>query len=176
MKSNRKDIQLLVPDIERDALFAHGWFTQPEGRATLLSMGNAESEIEESTLAGEKEIIQEFIDLEKANKQITRMIIVDEKTIGAVWIELFGNHGIKPPSLHLMIGNPEYRGKGIGRSVMESAIDYIRDVLREKAIHTRHLANNIPVSKLNESLGFEKEGDPYTDENGLVWQNVRLSL
>ncbi len=176
MKSNRKDIQLLVPDIEGDALFAYGWFTQPEGRATLLSMGNAESEIEESTLAGEKEIIQEFIDLEKANKQITRMIIVDEKTIGAVWIELFENHGIKPPSLHLMIGNPEYRGKGIGRSVMESAIDYIRDVLREKTIRTRHLANNIPVSKLNESLGFEKEGDPYTNENGLVWQNIRLSL
>ena len=139
-------------------------------------MGNAESEIQESTLEGEGATIREFLELEKTGKQITRMIINDNRTIGAVWIELFENHGIKPPSLHIMIGNPEYRGKGIGRFVMQTAINYIRDNLQYKTIYTRHLASNIPVSKLNESLGFEKDGVPYTDDNGLVWQNIKLSL
>lgn len=176
MKSNRKDIQLLVPDIERDALFAHSWFTQPEGRVTLLSMGNTESGIEESTIKGEKDTIREFLNLEKTGKQITRMITIDNKTIGAVWIELFENHGIKPPSIHIMIGDPEYRGKGIGRSVMEAAIKYIRDDLGYKTIYTRHLTSNVPISKLNESLGFEMDGDSYTDDNGLVWQNIKLSF
>jgi len=176
VKSIRSDIQLLSPEVDRDAPFAHSWFTRPEGHQTLLSMGNAEHEIEESTLEGERKTTQEFIDLEKSGKQITRVIVVDGVTIGVVWIELFENHGIKPPSIHIMIGNSDYRGKGIGQAVMQSAINYVRDTLKLKTIHTRHLAKNVPVSKLNESLGFKKDGDTYKDKNGLVWQNIVIAL
>jgi RimJ/RimL family protein N-acetyltransferase len=176
MQSNRPDIQLLVPDAERDASFALSWFERPEGHATLLSMGNAEDEIEPSTLEGEKATLREFLDLEKDNKQMTRMIVVDGKTIGAVWIELFENHGVKPPSIHIMIGNPEYRGKGIGASVMQSAVDYVKDVLHAPAIYTRHLASNTIVSNMNKGLGFVEDGEPYADENGLTWQPIKLEL
>lgn len=176
MKSIHSDIQLLRPNVDRDALFAHSWFTRPEGRETLLSMGNAESQIKESTLEGEREIMQEFLDLEQSRKQITRAIVIDKVTIGVVWIELFENHGVKSPSIHIMIGNPDYRGKGIGRAVMQSAIDYIRDTFQCKTIYTRHIANNTPVAKLNESLGFERDGEPYEDENGLMWQNIVMTL
>lgn len=80
-------------------------FTRPGGKQTLLSMGNAEHEIVESTLDRERTTIQEFINLEKDNKQITRIaIVVDDITIGAIWIELFENHGVKPPSVHIIIG------------------------------------------------------------------------
>lgn len=176
MKSVRPDVELLLPDIDRDAPFAYSWFIRPEGRTTLLSMGNAESEIKDSTLEGERKIIKEFLELEEEGKQITRAIVVDEKTIGCVWIELFENHGVKPPSLHIMIGDPDYRGKGVGRAVMQSAINYIRDTLHCEAIYTRHLEHNLPVTKLNESLGFQKDGEPHKDENGLVWQGVKLIL
>lgn len=104
MKSNREDVQFLIPDIERDASFAFDWFNKPEGKETLLSMGNAEHEIVVPTLEGERQTIKDFIDLEVNNKQITRMISVDNKTIGAVWIELIENHGIKPPSIRIIIG------------------------------------------------------------------------
>lgn len=120
--------------------------------------------------------MQEFLDLEAAGKQITRVIVVGDVTIGVVWIELFENHGVKPPSLHIMIGNPDYRGKGIGRAVMESAIYYIRDTLKFKSIHSRHLASNTPVTRLNKALGFQKDGPTYEDENGLVWQNIVMRL
>jgi len=176
MQTNDSTIQLLPPDIDRDAPFALSWFQRPEGHATLLSMGNAEHEIEPSTLESETAILREFIDLEQEEKQITRMIIVDQKTIGVVWIELFENHNVQSPSIHIMIGNPDYRGKGIGKSVMQAAINYVRDTLNLNTIYSRHLANNMQVATLNKSLGFEKDGVPYTDNNGLVWQSIKMIL
>lgn len=176
MKSYRSDIQLLEPEVDRDAAFAHSWFIRPEGHSTLISMGNAENEIEESTLEGEQQIMHEFINLERDSKQITRVIVVDDITIGVVWIELFEDHGVKSPGVHIMIGNPDYRGKGIGRAVMGSAINYVHEVLHFKIIYTRHLANNTPIAKLNESLGFIKDGEPYLDDNSLRWQNIKVIL
>jgi RimJ/RimL family protein N-acetyltransferase len=176
MQSNRPDIQLLPPDIERDAPFALSWFERPEGHATLISMGNAENEIEPPTLEGEADTLRGFIELEKEGKQITRMIITDKKTIGAVWIELFENHSVKSPSVHIIIGNPEYRGKGIGKSVMQAAIRHIKTTLHLKTVYSRHLAKNEPVTNLNDALGFHKDDNPYTDDNGLVWQNIKMDL
>jgi RimJ/RimL family protein N-acetyltransferase len=176
MKPNRPDVQLVVPSVKRDPPFAYAWFNQPRGRATLLSMGNAESEIEPVTLIGEMETIQEFLSLEKEGQQITRMIIYGGKTIGAVWVELFENHGVKPPSIHILIGDPDYRGMGIGLSVMQSAIDYVKNQLLFPAVYSRHLTSNVVVIKLNESLGFVKDGVPYTDDNGLEWQGIKLEL
>lgn len=176
MKFKRSDIQLLTPDVERDAEFAHAWLTRPEGRATLLSMGNAEHEIKEMTLEDHRQIMQEFLDFEREGKQVTRVIVADNKTIGVVWVGLYENHGVKAPSIHIMIGDPEYRGKGIGRIAMESMIDYARNSLKCKTMYTRHLANNVLVAKLNEALGFVKDGETYKDENGLEWQNIKCEL
>jgi len=176
MKVKQSDIQLLTPDGERDAEFAHTWLTRPEGRETLLSMGNAEHEIEEMTLEDHRQIMQEFLDFEREGKQITRVIVADNKTIGVVWIELYENHGVKAPSIHIMIGDPNYRGKGIGRIAMGSMIDYARNTLKYKTMYTRHLANNLPVARLNETFGFVKDGDRYKDENGLEWQNIKRNL
>lgn len=176
MESNRIDIQLLRPDIKRDAIFALSWFDRSEGRQTLISMGNAEHEIKPTTLEDEKITLSEFIKLEKEEKQITRMIVADNKTIGAVWIELFSNHGVKPPSIHIMIGNPDYRGKGIGRSVMEAAIDYINHSLHQNIIYSRHLISNQTISLVSSSLGFKPDGAAYTDKNNLVWQNIKLTI
>ena len=176
MRSVREDIKLLPPDVDRDATFALAWFSRSEGRQTLLSMGNTEDDIEESTIKGERKIMQDFLELEKAGKQITRVIVVEENTIGVVWIEHFENHGVKSPSIHIMIGNPDFRGKGIGRAVMQSVIEHIRSTLKADAIYSRHLSANTTVARLNESLGFMKDGDTYEDDNGLVWQNVVMML
>lgn len=173
MISKQPNIQLLPPDVQRDAVFAHAWFTRPEGRATLRSMGNAEHEIGDMTLEDHQQIMQEFLDFERNGKQITRVITADGKTIGIVWIELYENHGVKAPSIHIMIGDPDYRGKGIGRGAMESMLDYARDTLKYETVYTRHLANNLPVAKLNKTLGFVKDGEKYTDKNGLEWQNIK---
>lgn len=176
MKIDREDIQLLVPDVERDAPFALDWFKGDDGKQTLLSMGNAEHEIVESTLDGERATIQEFIEFERDNKQITRMIIVGGVTIGAVWIELFENHGVKSPSIHIILGNPEYRGKGVGTLVMKAAMKYAIEILGAVTIYSRYLSSNESIAAVNKKLGFKADGREYTDENGLLWQNVKLNV
>lgn len=168
-------LELLQPSAERDAPFALSWFVRPEGKDTLLRMGNAEHEIPEPSLREEEKRIEEFIQLEAENKQITRMIDVDGVTVGAVWLELIEMRGVKPPSLHIMIGNPDYRGMGIGKKVMLEAIDMARS-MGHKVIYTRHLTSNIEIKKLNDSLGFIDDGEPYTDSKGLTWQHIKLNL
>lgn len=175
MMNKNHSVDLLQPDIVRDAAFALSWFTRPEGKDTLLRMGNAEHEIPEPSLKAEKERLAEFIQLEADNKQITRMINVDGVTIGAVWLELIEMRGVKPPSLHIMIGNPDYRDIGIGKKVMIEAIEIARS-MGYKTIYTRHLTHNTAIKKLNDSLGFVDDGKPYTDENGLVWRPIKLTL
>ena len=175
MKVLQGDIKLLPINVERDAPFAYSWFTRVEGRDTLLRMGNAEHEIMPSTLAGERATMHKFSELEVQNKQITRAIVIDDATIGVVWIELFENHGVKAPSVHIMIGNPDYRGRGIGYEALKRMIEYARNELRFETIYTRYLAENSAVKKLNNKLGFVADGDEYTDENGLEWQNAKMN-
>lgn len=174
MKVIQGDIKLLPINVERDAPFAHSWFTRAEGRDTLLRMGNAEHEIMPSTLAGERATMQEFIELEAQNKQITRAIVIDDVTIGVVWIELFENHGVKAPSVHIMIGNPDYRGRGIGGESMNRMIEYVHDELHFSTVYTRYLADNVAIARVNKALGFMNDGMEYTDSNGLLWQNAVL--
>ena len=167
-------VQLLKINAKRDAPFAYSWFARPEGRDTLLSMGNTEHEIAPSTLAGERATMQGFVDLEARGRQITRAIMVDNVTIGVVWLELFENHGVKAPSVHIMIGNPDYRGRGIGYEVMKRMIEYAKNELHSETVYTRYLAKNSAVKMLNNKLGFAADGDVYTDKNGLEWQNAVL--
>jgi|GEM_PF-4241231 hypothetical protein len=32
------------------------------------------------------------------------------------------------------------------------------------------------MQKISEKLGFHEDGSSYTDENGLIWQNVKKEL
>ena len=82
IKTNMLDIILVAPDPERDAPFAHKWFTSEYGKETLLLMGNAECEIKPSTIESETVTLQNFIELEQKQEQLTWMIRDQEKTIG----------------------------------------------------------------------------------------------
>jgi RimJ/RimL family protein N-acetyltransferase len=75
-----------------------------------------------------------------------------------------------------MIGNKDYRGKGIGKATMSSLIQYIKENIKTPEIYSRHLKNNVVVANMNQRLGFTNEGDSYTDNNGLEWQNVKLAI
>jgi GNAT superfamily N-acetyltransferase len=139
-------------------------------------MGNTDDQIFASTLEGELATLRQFIELEKANKQITWMLRSDGKTIGAVWIELDATEHLQAPAVHIMIGDPEYRSKGIGKDVMRGVVEYIKNVLKSEYLYNRHLVSNDVIDKVTKSVGLTKYGHRYTDNNGLVWQNVRLEL
>jgi RimJ/RimL family protein N-acetyltransferase len=170
------NINLAAPDPERDAPFALNWLTSKFGKETLLLMGNAENEIEPSTLESERKIIQEFVELQKENKQLTWMIRDQDKTIGAAWIELVDTADVKSPGIHIMIGDKEYRGMGIGRAVISELLTYLATDLRASDVYSRHLVDNDAAKKLLESCGFSNEGSAYSDANNLNWQNVHLRI
>jgi len=170
------ELKLEEPDPIRDAPFALGWFEAPHGRETLLLMGNADHEISTPSLAGEQATLREFIDLKAQGKQLTWMIRIDNQTIGAAWIDLLENHSVKSPSIHLMIGAKEYRGRGIGKATMSALIEYVQTHIETPAIYSRHLTTNSVVAAMNRSLGFANDDIPYADENGLEWQNVKLAI
>lgn len=161
-----------VPD--RDASFALSWFEHESGRDTLLKMGNAPDEIEEPSLENELATLEDFLTLEHEGRQKTWMLRYGESTIGAAWVELTENHGVEAPSIHLMIGDPAFRGKGIGKAVMKTMITYLKENGND-TIYSRHLVSNEAVTGLNRSLGFVADGQSYVDENGLEWQNIKLS-
>ena len=169
------DLELVAPNPTRDAPFALAWFDSPDGKDTLLKMGNAESEIETRTLEGEYSILEEFIRLEQDSKQITRMIRLKDRTIGAVWIGLEDTEHLKAPALHIMIGDPSSRGMGIGKVVMEAMLNFAQTQLHVNVVYSRHLTSNRVIAKVNDYLGFQKDGNPYTEKNGQIFQNVRLN-
>lgn len=169
------ELALTEPVPERDAVFAVGWFDSDSGLDTLLKMGNAPHEITGTSIEKELATLREFLSLEEQSIQKTWMIRYGEKTIGAAWIDLIENHSVKAPSIHLMIGDPSFRGRGIGRSVMNAMINYLEENGR-KSIFSRHLVSNTVVARLNQSIGFIADGESYIDENGLEWQNIKLSL
>jgi RimJ/RimL family protein N-acetyltransferase len=169
------ELILTNPVPERDAVFALSWFDSDTGRDTLLKMGNTPDEIMEPSLSGELATIEEFLTLESEGRQQTWMMRYGDATIGAAWIDLVENHGVKAPSVHLMIGDPSFRGRGIGKTAMNAVISYLRDTGND-FIYSRHLVNNEAVTGLMHSLGFSKDGQPYSDSDGLEWQNVKLHL
>lgn len=170
------NISLVTPNPDRDAPFALDWFASKFGKETLLLMGNAENEIKPATLDSERTIIKEFVELEKENKQLTWMIRDQDKTIGAAWLELIETPDVKSPGIHIMIGDKDYRGRGIGRAVIIELLKYLSTELRASDIYSRHLVDNDAARRLLESCGFTNDGGVYSDANDLNWQNVHLRI
>lgn len=168
-------LTLTKPIPERDVVFAFAWFDSEYGRDTLLKMGNAPDEIAKPSFEDERSTLEDFLRLEDEGKQKTWMLRYDKVTVGAAWIDLVENHGVKAPSIHLMIGNPSYRGKGFGKATMESMINYLNEN-GNRIIYSRHLISNEAIIALSRSLGFAPDGQSYVDNNGLEWQNVKLFL
>jgi len=174
IRSSLEKLTFVKPNPAIHAPITLGWFESGDGHETLLLMGNAEHEIEPPSLQTELQILEDFVLLEKMNEQLTWMIDFGGDIVGVAWIELTENHGVKPPSVHLMIGNKEYRGQGIGRATMQALLAYIRNNIDTTFVYSRHLKSNSVVANMNQGLGFKNEGDSYLDENGLEWQNIKL--
>jgi GNAT superfamily N-acetyltransferase len=166
---------LIKPVAARDAKVAYEWFSSESGRDTLLKMGNAPHSIVDTSIERETKTIEEFLRQEEEGSQITWMLCYAGTVIGAAWIDLTENYGVKSPSVHLMIGDPAYRRKGIGKATMNALLSYLEDD-GFKIAYSRHLAGNKGVTLLNISTGFKLDGKPYTDSEGLVWQHVKRDL
>ena len=161
---------LVEPDIERDAQLGVEWLSGDLGRQTLRSMGVTDEHNQPTTLEQERERVRDFIE---GTDQLNWMIEYDGRVVGSVWVDLTNAEYVPVPSIHIMIGDPSVRGKGVGFASTRAVVDHLR-AQGNKTIYSRHLAHNQPAAKLLGDLGFVPLDEAYSDADGLNWQNVRL--
>lgn len=163
-------LSLIAPVAERDAPLSIAWMNGESGQETQQRMGIPNKDVHNHTIEEEKNLIQHFID---TDEEIVWMIRYDETIIGAVEVKLQGTQYEKAPTISIMIGDLKRRGMGLGTEVMREILDYLHDEKSYNKVYARYLVSNIASQKMNERLGFHLEGDPYRDEDGLQWQNVK---
>lgn len=168
LHTNNPDVLLVEPDIERDAALGVQWLEGELGRATLTSMGVSNKDNKPTTLEYERERVREFIE---GQDQLNWMIEYQGNVVGTVWADLKKVGNVPDPAIHIMIGDPDVRGKGIGFAATSKVTQHLEDQ-GFKAVYSRHLTKNSGASGLLQSLGFTNLGEPYTDDDGLEWQNV----
>lgn len=173
ISTSNPDLFLINPDIERDAPLSVKWLEGDIGRQTLRLMGNKNEQNKPSTLEDEKRRIKDFVE---STNQINWMLQFKDKIVGTIWVDKEPTDYLLAPAIHIMIGDPLQRGKGIGRCAYEAVVNYLKDEGSSDYLFSRHLTYNRPIANLLLGAGFEKHGEQYTDSDGLEWQNVRLSL
>lgn len=166
------DLRLIAPHVERDAPLGVGWMSGESGQATQNLMGIAPKEIHDHSLKEEQELVQYFID---TDEELVWMIEYRGRVIGAVEIGLKIPKEENGPSISIMIGEVTARGRGIGKKVMNMAMDYLQRS-GYKEVNARYLLENSASKAMNAGLGFIKSGEPYVDEDGLKWQNIKKEL
>ena len=165
-------VHLIEPNVKRDAPLSVAWLSGDAGRETLRLMGAADRDNKPPTLPGEQERISNFIE----NKsQLNWMIQVDGTVVGAIWADIVPSDELPAPAVHLMIGDPSKRGRGVGEKALKAVITYLGQ-LGEMHIYSRHLLSNSASAQLLQHNGFKELGGIYIDGDGMTWQNVVLDL
>ena len=173
IKTDRIDLVLARPNVERDAPLAVVWLKGDKGRDTLRLMGNTDEQNKPSTLKEEQDRIREFI---ISTTQLTWMLMFKNKTIGTIWVDLNNSAYLKGPSVHIMVGNNSDRGQGIGSAAVTAVVQYLKEEDARSIMYSRYIASNIGSKTLFAKLGFVQDGSEYKDNDGLSYQNVVLKL
>lgn len=163
-------LRLIEPNVERDAALGVAWLNGELGRATLQSMGNGPEVIAAmlpATLAQEQARVRDFL---KRNDQLNWMIEHKGHVVGAVWVDLAPREALPSPSVHIMIGEPNARGKGLGTATIRCVLEYLEQQGKD-TVYSRHLTTNLAAGRLLKSLGFTELGKPYQSD-ALEFQNL----
>ena len=101
----------------------------------------------------------------------------DDKPIGFAGLKNIDLVNQKTES-YLGIGDKEYWGKGYGYDVKKTLLNYCFDHLRLNKVYSYHLADNLPMVKINLKLGGKQEALLREDVfyNGLFKDRVLISI
>ncbi len=164
-------INLVKPDVVRDAALSVSWLEGSRGRNTLRLMGVAEAENRPTSLGEEVKRVQGFLD---KNDQYNWMIQKGDEVVGSIWVDLHPTSELKAPAISIMLGDESARGHGVGQAAMQAVITFLRSNGHDE-IYSRHILENVASRSLLRKLHFADDGKVYTStSDGLVWQNLTL--
>ncbi len=166
-------LRLVAPQVERDAPLGVEWLNGPAGHSTMLMLGNPPASLADTTLEDQERLVRGFI---SAQGELHWMIESEGRVIGAVWIHCVQTRAeVGAPELSLMIGDPEYRGRGLGKCAAELVLAWASKNL-PSPVTMRTVVENEVSKNLILGLGGRPQGDVYKDQDGLKWQNYRLPV
>lgn len=157
------------PHTKNDILYRIKWLNNPKVTKYIWDAIGKKTTIKEQT--------ERFINYHKDKNKKFFTICDEKKPIGLIGISNI-NKNDKNANLFIMIGEDEYRGKGIGKTAMKRLIDYGFKTLKLYKLKLYVLKENIPAVKLYQSLGFITEGD-MKDEvffKGKFYDLLRMAL
>jgi len=155
---------------KKDLILRHRWLNHPEVRKYLGP------EVRDgSDLGYHKEWFENYFQNEKSRIFI---ILVDGEPVGNVGLNDIDDKVDRNGGVHLVIGEPEFWHRGIGKEAMKFLIDYAFNKLRLHKIFLVVAEHNLAAIKLYEKLGFEQEGT-FKDQtfiNGRFQNEVWMGL
>lgn len=155
MKS-KLDCRLEKPNLERDVSFVAEWPKRSDANAL--------------------DIINESAQYEESHQRLTWVVRTGDKTIGIVWLNLENTNDVQAPSVFMLTDNNHDDIKELSLAAMKEVIRYAYCNLPYATLYSRQLVVDDMADTLNKKLGFEKDGDSYTDDADTKWQNLRLVL
>lgn len=145
-----------------DAPILHAWFNDPE---TVLT-GFSDPVLPQSVQRVEQRIRRW---LETPDRR-DYVILDDGEPIGIGQIYNVDYRNLSC-ELGVVVGNKQKRGKGIGREVLTSLVDFAFNQMNLRRCAAKIIDGHIPSVRLVESLGFIKEGvlRQAVFKNGQYW-------
>lgn len=114
-------------------------------------------------------------ELEKKDERLTWIIRVDGKKIGTMSLQLTESDDLDVPALSFVLDEASYEN-GIAKQALKEPMRYAYGNLPYEFLYARYLKSNKTDEKLLSSLDFESDGKPYEDDEGQLWQNVKLTV
>jgi RimJ/RimL family protein N-acetyltransferase len=132
-----------------DAPAVQAWFSDRETTATLLERRERFSE-------GEARAWVERA-IEPGGEDLKWVVTVDGRDEPAGFVALYGLGRQTAPELGVLIGDPEQRGRGVGREAIRLAVVRAFEAGAHR-VYARILTCNEASRRAFESLGFRREG------------------
>jgi RimJ/RimL family protein N-acetyltransferase len=168
LSTENVELKLIAPNVERDTPLSVAWLAGSTGRETLKLMGVPDTENKASTLEQERARVEGFL---ARQDQLNWMLEFSGDVVGSIWVDLEPSEHVPAPAVHLMIGEPNVRGQGLGGAALRAVLRYLQTSGTE-VVYSRHLTNNKASAYLLAAADFAPQGQAYRDGAGLVWQNV----
>jgi RimJ/RimL family protein N-acetyltransferase len=131
------------PHSRKDIVYRIRWLNDPEANAY----------IGDQTDTDQREQTEWFDRYEKDKNKIFFTIYDDARPIGFMGLSNI-NQPKEEASLFIMIGEKEYRGKGVGRFCVQYLIDYASRKLQLARLTLEVLKGNLPALRLYQKIGF----------------------
>ncbi len=139
-----KRLMIRLFDAESDMALLDTWLSDEYGRHFVLSSTAAQSMSTDELVFGER-------------NHLGMITTLEQKPIGTL---AYLDHDVdqRRAELRKLIGDSEYRGKGLAEEATRLWIAYGLDALKLEKIYVSTLQANLGNIRLNERIGFQVEG------------------